>query len=181
MKLNEAMQINTINNEYVTLMDANGNPLRINKSDLIEVIRANMPVATTDKNGLYGKSYVSKVFTTSSTNTKLIKLFSCQKSGFSGKMSVLFRRAETGAISEFSVYANAYQTIEKLSDIEVYRRAGSHGNIAFYRDEEYVYVYMPSNYYYLYCKLDFFFIGELILEEQSGLEVSTLTKIPLIE
>ena len=56
MKLNEAMQINTINDEYVTLMNANGNPLRINKSDLIEVIRANMPVATTDKNGLYGKS-----------------------------------------------------------------------------------------------------------------------------
>ena len=52
MKLNEAMQINTINDEYVTLMNANGNPLRINKSDLIEVIRANMPVATTDKNGL---------------------------------------------------------------------------------------------------------------------------------
>lgn len=155
--------------------------VKLTDSSVIELIRSNMPVATRDKNGLYGKSYVSKVFTTSSANTKLIKLFSFQKNGFSGKMSVLFRRAETGAISEFSVYANAYQTIEKLSDIEVYRRAGSHGNIAFYRDEEYVYVYMPSNYYYLYCKLDFFFIGELILEEQSGLEVSTLTKIPLIE
>lgn len=180
MKLNEAMQINTINDEYVTLMNANGNPLRINKSDLIEVIRANMPVATTDKNGLYGKSYVSKVFTTSSTNSKLIKLFSCQKSGFSGKMSVLFRRAETGAISEFSVYANAYQTIEKLSDIEIYRRAGSHGNITFYRDEEYVYAYIPSNYYYLYCKLDFLFIGKIILEV-TEVDISTLTKIPLIE
>lgn len=155
--------------------------VKLTDSSVIELIRSNMPVATREKNGLYGKSYVSKVFTTSSTNTKLIKLFSCQKNGFSGKMSVLFRRAETGAISEFSVYANAYQTIEKLSDIEVYRRAGGHGNIAFYRDEEYVYVYMPSNYYYLYCKLDFLFVGNLILEEQSGLEVSTLTKIPLIE
>jgi len=155
--------------------------VKLTDNSVIELIRSNMPVATREKNGLYGKSYVSKVFTTSSTNTKLIKLFSCQKNGFSGKMSVLFRRAETGAISEFSVYANVYQTIEKLSDIEIYRRAGSHGNIAFYRDEEYVYVYMPSNYYYLYCKLDFLFVGNLILEEQSGLEVSTLTKIPLIE
>lgn len=180
MKLNEAMQINTINNEYVTLMDANGNPLRINKSDLIEVIRANMPVATTDKNGLYGKSYVSKVFTTSSTNTKLIKLFSCQKSGFSGKLSLLFRRSESGVISEFSIYANSYQTIEKISDIEIYRRAGSHSNITFYRDEEYVYAYMPSNYYYLYCKLDFLFVGKLILEV-TEMDISTLTKIPLIE
>ena len=59
--------------------------------------------------------------------------------------------------------------------LDVYKRQ------AFYRDEEYVYVYMPSNYYYLYCKLDFLFVGNLILEEQSGLEVSTLTKIPLIE
>lgn len=180
MKLNEAMQINTINNEYVTLMDANGNPLRINKSDLIEVIRANMPVATTDKNGLYGKSYVSKVFTTSSTNTKLIKLFSCQKSGFSGKLSLLFRRSESGVISEFSIYANSYQTIEKISDIEIYRRAGSHSNITFYRDEEYVYAYMPSNYYYLHCKLEFLFVGELILEV-AEVDISTLTKIPLIE
>lgn len=180
MKLNEAMQINTINNEYVTLMDANGNPLRINKSDLIEVIRANMPVATTDKNGLYGKSYVSKVFTTSSTDTKLIKLFSCQKSGFSGKLSLLFRRSESGVISEFSIYANSYQTIDKISDIEIYRRAGSHSNITFYRDEEYVYAYMPSNYYYLYCKLDFLFVGKLILEV-TEVDISTLTKIPLIE
>ena len=180
MKLNEAMQINTINNEYVTLLDANGNPLRINKSDLIEVIRANMPVATTDKNGLYGKSYVSKIFTTSSTNTKLIKLFSCQKSGFSGKLSLLFRRSESGVISEFSIYANSYQTIEKISDIEIYRRAGSHSNITFYRDEEYVYAYMPSNYYYLCCKLDFLFVGKLILEV-TEMDISTLTKIPLIE
>ena len=180
MKLNEAMQINTINDEYVTLMNANGNPLRINKSDLIEVIRANMPVATTDKNGLYGKSYVEKVFTTSSTNTKLIKLFSCQKSGFSGKISLLFRRSESGVISEFSIYANSYHTIDKISDIQIYRRAGSHSNITFYRDEEYVYAYMPSNYYHLYCKLDFLFIGKIILEV-TEVDISTLTKIPLIE
>lgn len=147
---------------------------------VIEEIRNNIPVATTDKNGLYGKSYVAKVFTTSSTNTKLIKLFSCKKSGFSGKISLLFRRSESGVISEFSVYSNAYQTIEKVSDIEIYRRAGNHSNIAFYRDEEYVYAYMPSNYYHLCCKLEFLFVGKLILEV-AEVDISTLTKIPLIE
>ena len=59
MKLSEAPQVNSINSEYITLMDANGSPLKINKADLAEVIRNNMPVATTDKNGLYGKSYYS--------------------------------------------------------------------------------------------------------------------------
>lgn len=151
--------------------------VKVTDSSVIELIRENMPVATTDKNGLYGKSYVAKVFATSSTNTKLIKLFACQKSGFSGKLSLLFRRSESGAISEFSIYANSYHTIDKISDIEIYRRAGSHSNITFYHDEEYVYVYMPSNYYYLYCKLDFLFIGKLIIEEQAGIDISTLTKI----
>lgn len=79
MKLNEAAQVNTVNNEYVTLINANGNLLKINKADLAEVIRDNISVATTDKNGLYGKSYVVKAFATSSTDTKLIKLFSCKK------------------------------------------------------------------------------------------------------
>lgn len=180
MKLNEATQVNSINNEYITLMDANGSPLKINKADLAEVIRDNMPVATTDKNGLYSKSYIAKAFTTSSTNSKVIKLFSCKKSGFSGKISLLFRRSELDIISEFSVYSNTYQTLERISDIEIYRRAGNHSNIAFYRDEEYVYAYIPSNYYYLYCKLEFLFVGKLILEV-AEVDISTLTKIPLIE
>lgn len=147
---------------------------------VIEEIRNNIPVVTTDKNGLYNKSYVAKVFTTNSTNNKLIKLFSCKKNRFSGKVSLLFRRSESGVISEFSIYSNAYHTIERISDIEIYRRAGNHSNITFYRDEEYVYAYMPSNYYYLYCKLEFLFVGELILEV-AEVDVSTLTKIPLIE
>lgn len=180
MKLNEAAQVNTVNNEYVTLINDNGNLLKINKVDLAEVIRNNIPVATTDKNGLYGKSYVAKVFTTSSTNSKVIKLFSCKKSGFSGKISLLFRRSELDIISEFSVYSNTYQTLERISDIEIYRRAGNHSNITFYRDEEYVYAYMPSDYYYLYCKLEFLFVGELILEV-TEVDIRTLTKIPLIE
>ena len=154
--------------------------VKIINGSVIEEIRNNMPVATTYKNGLYGKSYVAKVFTTSSTNSKVIKLFSCKKSRFSGKISLLFRRSESGVISEFSIYSNAYHTIERISDIEIYRRAGNHSNITFYRDEEYVYAYMPSNYYYLYCKLEFLFIGELILEV-AEVDVSTLTKIPLIE
>lgn len=52
MKLNEATQVNSINNEYITLMDANGNPLKINKADLAKVIRDNMSVATQTQKGL---------------------------------------------------------------------------------------------------------------------------------
>ena len=39
---------------------------------------------------------------------------------------------------------------------------------------------MGDNYYYLYCKLEFLFVGELILEV-AEVDISTLTKIPLIE
>ena len=64
MKLNETTQVNTINNEYITLIDTNGNPLRINKADLAEVIRANMPLATATEKGLIQtvsfSSYITK-------------------------------------------------------------------------------------------------------------------------
>ena len=52
MKLSEAMQVNEIKNEYITLVDTNGNPLKIDKADLIEVIRANMPTVTSQAKGL---------------------------------------------------------------------------------------------------------------------------------
>ncbi|WP_155923497.1 hypothetical protein [Bacteroides sp. 14(A)] len=42
MKLNEATKVNTINNEYITLLDASGNPLLINKSDLSKAIKSLM-------------------------------------------------------------------------------------------------------------------------------------------
>ncbi len=42
MKLNEAAQVNTVNNEYVTLINANGNLLKINKADLSKVIKSLM-------------------------------------------------------------------------------------------------------------------------------------------
>ena len=42
MKLNEATKVNTINNEYITLLDASGNPLLINKSDLSKTIKSLM-------------------------------------------------------------------------------------------------------------------------------------------
>lgn len=52
MKLNEAPQVNNINDEYITLLDANGSPLKINKADLAKVIRDNMSVATQTQKGL---------------------------------------------------------------------------------------------------------------------------------
>lgn len=42
MKLNEATKVNTINNEYITLLDTSGNPLLINKSDLSKTIKSLM-------------------------------------------------------------------------------------------------------------------------------------------
>lgn len=37
---------------WVRGLDASGNPIRISKADMVELIRANMPVATIEKNGL---------------------------------------------------------------------------------------------------------------------------------
>mgnify|MGYP000420729715 CR=1 FL=1 len=44
MKLNEATKVNTINNEYITLLDASGNPLLINKgSSSLLVVNSHNP------------------------------------------------------------------------------------------------------------------------------------------
>ena len=42
--------------EWVRALDANGKSIRIAKADLVELIRANMPVATSDINGLMSKT-----------------------------------------------------------------------------------------------------------------------------
>ncbi|WP_330940614.1 hypothetical protein [Bacteroides sp. MSB163] len=52
MKLNEAAHVNTIGSEFITLMDANGSPLKINKADLAEAIRDNIPEANIINKGL---------------------------------------------------------------------------------------------------------------------------------
>ncbi|WP_029328191.1 hypothetical protein [Bacteroides sp. 14(A)] len=52
MKLNESTQVNSINSEYIALIDPNGNPVRINRADLAEVIRLVMSEATKEQKGL---------------------------------------------------------------------------------------------------------------------------------
>lgn len=43
MKLNESAQINSISDEYIMLMDANGNPLKIAKADLANALAPFVP------------------------------------------------------------------------------------------------------------------------------------------
>lgn len=43
MRLNEVAQINSINDEYIMLMDANGNPLKIAKTDLANALAPFIP------------------------------------------------------------------------------------------------------------------------------------------
>ena len=52
MKLNESTQVSSINSEYIALIDSNGNPVRINRADLAEVIRQVMSEATKERKGL---------------------------------------------------------------------------------------------------------------------------------
>ena len=52
MKLNESTQVNSINSEYIALIDPNGNPVRINRTDFAEAIRSVMLEATKDRKGL---------------------------------------------------------------------------------------------------------------------------------
>ena len=49
MKLNESTQVNSINSEYIALIDPNGNPVRINRADLAEVSRLVMSEATKEQ------------------------------------------------------------------------------------------------------------------------------------
>ena len=37
---------------WIRGLDARGNPIKLNKADMVELIRANMPVATSEKKGL---------------------------------------------------------------------------------------------------------------------------------
>ncbi|WP_195668902.1 hypothetical protein [Bacteroides intestinalis] len=155
--------------------------IQITDAYVVEQVRGSLPIATTNKSGLYNQEYVTKSLQTSESPNKLIKLFSCKRRGFSGKVTVLFRRGESTDISEFSIYSNAYQNVEDMSIINIYKRSGSAQYIKFYHDEGYVYAYIGAAYHVISCKLDFLFLGEIIWEEQRDIDLSTLTEISFTE
>lgn len=155
--------------------------IQITDAYVVEQVRGSLPIATTNKSGLYNQEYVTKSLQTAELPNKLIKLFSCKRRGFSGKVTVLFRRGESTDISEFSIYSNAYQNVEGMSIINIYKRSGSAQYIKFYHDEGYVYAYIGAAYYVISCKLDFLFLGEIIWEEQRDIDLSTLTEISFTE
>ena len=155
--------------------------IQITDAYIVEQVRGSLPIATTNKSGLYNQEYVTKSLQTSESPNKLIKLFSCKRRGFSGKVTVLFRRGESTDISEFSIYSNAYQNVEDMSIINIYKRSGSAQYIKFYHDEGYVYAYIGAAYHVISCKLDFLFLGEIIWEEQRDIDLSTLTEISFTE
>lgn len=155
--------------------------IQITDAYVVEQVRGSLPIATTNKSGLYNQEYVTKSLQTSKSPNKLIKLFSCKRRGFSGKVTVLFRRGESTDISEFSIYSNAYQNVEDMSIINIYKRSGSAQYIKFYHDEGYVYAYIGAAYHVISCKLDFLFLGEIIWEEQRDIDLSTLTEISFTE
>ena len=155
--------------------------IQITDAYVVEQVRGSLPIATTNKSGLYNQEYVTKSLQTSESPNKLIKLFSCKRRGFSGKVTVLFRRGESTDISEFSIYSNAYQNVEDMSIINIYKRSGSAQYIKFYHDEGYVYAYIGAAYHVISCKLGFLFLGEIIWEEQRDIDLSTLTEISFTE
>lgn len=155
--------------------------IQITDAYIVEQVRGSLPIATTNKSGLYNQEYVTRSLQTSESPNKLIKLFSCKRRGFSGKVTVLFRRGESTDISEFSIYSNAYQNVEGMSIINIYKRSGSAQYIKFYHDEGYVYAYIGAAYHVISCKLDFLFLGEIIWEEQRDIDLSTLTEISFTE
>ena len=155
--------------------------IQITDAYIVEQVRGSLPIATTNKSGLYNQEYVTRSLQTSESPNKLIKLFSCKRRGFSGKVTVLFRRGESTDISEFSIYSNAYQNVEDMSIINIYKRSGSAQYIKFYHDEGYVYAYIGAAYHVISCKLDFLFLGEIIWEEQRDIDLSTLTEISFTE
>ena len=155
--------------------------VQVTDSSVIEQVRVGLPLAAVNKNGLYSQEYVTRSFSVAEIPNRLIKLFSCKRGGFSGKVTVLYRRGESTDISEFSIYSNAYQTVERMSIINIYKRSGSARYIKFYHDEGYVYAYIGATYHIISCKLDFLFLGEIIWEEQRDIDISTLTEISFTE
>ena len=167
--------------EFVYGELANGSQVKLKKADLVELVRANMAVATPEKDGLMSKQFALHSFTTGAYPNALIKLFKRTKYGFSGKITICFSRSEENlSISEFNIYALSFTTVDNKSTIGVYRIRGNHTNINFYHDEEYIYAYIVGPYYFLYLKEDVRFRGELTLSLQYDADISRLSKIPLI-
>ncbi|WP_300701017.1 hypothetical protein [Bacteroides sp.] len=160
---------------------ANGSQVKIKKADLVEIIRANMAVATPDKDGLMSKKFAFRMFTTSTNSNALIKLFKRTKYGFSGKITMYFCRSEENMIiSEFNLYALSFKSIDNKSAVSVYRISGNHTNISFYYDEEYVYAYIVGSYNFLYLKEDLTIDDGLIFSPQYNADISNLSKITLM-
>ncbi len=61
MKLNESAQINSISDEYIMLMDANGNPLKIAKADLANALASFVPATKGEVWIVYLDSDKSKI------------------------------------------------------------------------------------------------------------------------
>ena len=52
--------------------------IQITDAYVVEQVRGSLPIATTNKSGLYNQEYVTKSLQTSESPNKLIKLFSCK-------------------------------------------------------------------------------------------------------
>ena len=165
---------------YIYGEAADGSQVKLKKSDLVELIRVNMPIARFGANGLYDSKFAIMSFYSGSNSDMYIRLFKSNIGGFSGKISAFFCRSEEyPIISEFNIYAQSFNSVEKESNIKICRRSGEHSNIKFYRDDKHAYAHFTGPYHFIYFKLEVLTKGDLILEEVSGIDISLLIEIPI--
>lgn len=147
MKLNEAIKVNSINDEYITLINSEGHPLRISKADLTEIIRDNMPVATQAQKGLLDAGsdrFVKAKGLSISAESACIKLYSAI-----GRTAVT-AIVTTGRIEgktcgvfllSFSMASNGYYYgfVKKLNN------SGADATFYYVKDGNQVSIYMVSS------------------------------------
>ena len=153
--------------------------IQITDANVIEQIRNDIPVATNLRKGLYDERYVVKKTDLVITPPVLYKLFSLERQGFSGKITMFYFRTETSRIGEYNIYARSYVNVEQTSEISIRKRnnAGNIKELKFYKDEKYLYAYINQAYSSICCKLDFLINGDLLLEKQSGTDIATLNEV----
>ena len=139
MKLNEAIKVNSINDEYITLINSEGHLLRISKADLTKIIRDNMPVATQTQKGLLDAGsdrFVKANGLSVSAESACIKLYSAivTTGRIEGKTCGVF-------LLSFSMASNGYYYgfVKKLNN------SGADATFYYVKDGNQVSIYMVSS------------------------------------
>lgn len=163
MKLNEATQVNTINNEYVTLMDANGTPLKINKANIADTIRTVMSEATLSQKGLTPATFGTWSKSASELKGKLWRI-----TGSGAYLLMHIHPTHTAVLCVYQSQSDTYPQL--ISDFIIKNSSGDETLI--YKDDRSMYLHGIK---VGGTKNIIVSLGGSIGVEESNIDISTLT------